>query len=86
MESLGEELGEEKEGWPLVESVAFMVDETAAAASERVFLEDRYLEVGFAEACCCGYSAYSGACGTACQQLSELMGTECGVAEAYQRQ
>lgn len=72
MESLCEEFGEEKEGWSLVEAVAFMGNETAAAAGEGVFLEDCYAEACFGETCCCRYSAYSGACGIACQQLLEL--------------
>ena len=85
MEGLGEELGEEKEGRPLVEAVAFVGNETAAAAGEGVFLEDCYFEASFRKAGCCGYSANSGACGLLVSNC-QSNGVECGVAEAYQRQ
>ena len=62
MESLFEELGEEQKGGPLVEAVAFVVYETAAAAGEAVLLEDRDVETGFCESCCGCDAAYSCAC------------------------
>jgi len=46
-----EEAGQEEEGGALVEAVAFVVDEAAAAAGEGVLLEDGDFEAGFGEAC-----------------------------------
>ena len=46
-----EEAGQEEEGGPLVEAVALVVDQAAAAAGEGVLLEDGDFEAGFGEAC-----------------------------------
>jgi hypothetical protein len=45
-----EEAWEEQQRGALVEAVAFVVDEAAAAAGESVLLENCYAESGFGEA------------------------------------
>lgn len=45
-----EEAWQEEERGPLVEAVAFMVDETASAAGEGVLLQYCDFEAGFGEA------------------------------------
>lgn len=45
-----EEAREQEERGPLVEAVAFVVDETAAAAGEGILLEDCDVEAGFGKA------------------------------------
>ena len=58
-----EEAREQQEGGPLVEAVARVVQEAAAAAGEGVFLEERHGEAGVGEAGGGRYAAYAGACG-----------------------
>jgi hypothetical protein len=56
-----EEAGQEEEGRALVEAVAFVVDQAAAAAGEGVLFEDGDFEAGFGEAGGGADAAYSGA-------------------------
>jgi hypothetical protein len=56
-----EEAGQQEEGRALVEAMAFVVDQAAAAAGEGVLLEDGDFEAGFGEAGGGADAAYSGA-------------------------
>lgn len=58
---LAEELRQEEERRSLVEAVAFVVDEGAAAAGVVVLLEDGNAETGLCEAGCEGNTASSSA-------------------------
>lgn len=51
----------------MVEAVAGVVDETAAAAGEVVLFEDSDGKACFGETGCCCYASYSGAWGYVCQ-------------------
>lgn len=56
-----EEAREQEQRGPLVEAVAFVVDQAAAPAGEGVLFEDGDAEAGFGEACGGCYAAYAGA-------------------------
>lgn len=56
-----EEAGQQEEGGALIEAVALVVDQAAAAAGEGVLLEDGDFEAGFGEAGGGADAAYSGA-------------------------
>lgn len=58
-----EERGQQEEGGALVEAVAVLVDEGAAAAGEGVLFEDGDVEAGFGEVRCRRDAADAGACG-----------------------
>ena len=56
-----EEAGQQEEGGALIEAVALVVDQAAAAAGEGVLLEYGDFEAGFGEARGGADAAYSGA-------------------------
>lgn len=74
MERLFEELGEQEERGPLVESIAIVGNEAAAAAGEGALLEDCDGESGFGKACCGCYAAYSCACITSVSSVEGKCG------------
>jgi hypothetical protein len=82
-EGLGEELGEEEKRRSLVESIAFVVDERTASASEGVLLYNCDFEASFCETCSRGDAANACAWRLSATLglgvLSEFTNNDCGL-------